>query len=189
MNEIWFTSDSHFNHANILNFISSVDGKSKVRPEFSSVEEMNEAMIERWNKTISPNDKVYHMGDVGFGKSSLESVLSRLNGKKRLILGNHDYTEKRDFDLYFKYFQKIMESRRIESLVFTHRPILLGKNEVKIKGNVHGHIHEQVINDPRYLNLSVEQTNYTPVGYESFIRPEFIKRGIDPTPIIMEERD
>lgn len=75
----WFTADTHFNHANIIKFCN--------RP-FDSVEEMNETLIEHWNEVVKHSDIVYHLGDFGFGK--VESILLRLNGRKRLIPGGHD---------------------------------------------------------------------------------------------------
>ena len=85
---VWFCSDHHFNHTNILSFINY--SGEKVRPEFSTVEQMNEVMIENHNARVKPNDKVYFLGDVGFNTASLDTILPRLNGKKRLILGNHE---------------------------------------------------------------------------------------------------
>lgn len=78
----FFTSDTHFNHANIIRFCN--------RP-FKDVNQMNEVLIENWNRVISPGDTVFHFGDFCLG-GSLEwtNVLDRLNGKIHLILGNHD---------------------------------------------------------------------------------------------------
>lgn len=79
---VFFTSDTHFGHKNILEFCN--------RP-FSSVEEMNEKLIENWNSVVGKNDYVFHLGDFAFGGSQLwNSVLDRLNGNIFLILGNHE---------------------------------------------------------------------------------------------------
>jgi calcineurin-like phosphoesterase family protein len=175
---IFFISDQHYFHSNILKFVSE-DGKSElVRPGFSDVNEMNEIMIERHNAVVNDTDKVYHLGDFGMGIRNLPSVLSRLKGHKRLILGNHDYTERKDFEVYFQFFEKIMESRRMGPILFTHRPTYLGPHESRIRANVHGHIHEKNLPDPRYLNISVEQTNYTPISIDE-IESILKKRGID----------
>lgn len=88
--DIFVTSDTHFNHANILNF---KDANGRPTREFSSVEEMNEHMIERWNSVVKPSDKVYHLGDVLFGMDKegwMNRHWSRLMGQKRLVVGNHD---------------------------------------------------------------------------------------------------
>lgn len=82
MNDIWFISDTHFGHANILKYCN--------RP-FASVEEMNEKIIENWNKVIKPGDRVFHCGDFGFGTADeMLAIFNRLRGQKYLIEGNHD---------------------------------------------------------------------------------------------------
>jgi calcineurin-like phosphoesterase family protein len=163
---IWLTSDTHFNHANIIRYCD--------RP-FVDPQEMNEKLIENWNSVVKHNDHVYHLGDVYMGdKENIHKVLSRLNGKKRLILGNHD--EVKD-GVLVKYFEKIMVWRYFkgERLLLTHVPVhpsnLVGGEGTR---NAHGHIHEKMIPDERYINLCVEHTNYTPVpleeafGFKSF---------------------
>lgn len=82
MNEIYFTSDTHFFHANIIKYCN--------RP-FDSVEEMNESLIERWNAVVSKNSIVYHLGDFAFAAhENISKVCSRLNGNIILVKGNHD---------------------------------------------------------------------------------------------------
>lgn len=77
----FFTSDTHFGHENIIKFCK--------RP-YQSVEEMNEALIENWNKVIGKNDTVFHLGDFALGGSTVwNNTLDRLNGKIYLIFGNH----------------------------------------------------------------------------------------------------
>ena len=80
---IWFTSDTHFFHENII-FLNN-------RP-YKSVQEMNEDLIHKWNTVVGLNDIVYHLGDVGMKCSPerLNLLLKRLNGKIHLIKGNHD---------------------------------------------------------------------------------------------------
>src|SRR2546429_527154 len=78
----FFTSDTHFGHANIIPYCS--------RP-FASVPEMNEALIARWNDCVGPDDTVYHLGDFAMGLKSLwPEYRRRLNGKIVFTLGNHD---------------------------------------------------------------------------------------------------
>jgi calcineurin-like phosphoesterase family protein len=76
---IHFIADTHFNHANIIHYSQ--------RP-FSSVEEMNESLICKWNEAVQPQDTVYHLGDFGFG--NIVPILQRLHGTKILLLGDHD---------------------------------------------------------------------------------------------------
>jgi calcineurin-like phosphoesterase family protein len=82
MSDYYFTSDTHFNHYNIMRYCK--------RP-FDTVEEMNETIIKNWNDQVSKEDFVYHLGDFGFGPlQNNQEIFSRLNGKKYLIRGNHD---------------------------------------------------------------------------------------------------
>src|SRR6185503_2891509 len=96
MPEIYFTSDHHFGHANILTF------EPEARP-FKTVEEMNEALVDRWNSVVKPNDMVWHLGDFAFGKHNI-AIAARLQGRKKLVLGNHDSYCNR---VYLQYFEKL----------------------------------------------------------------------------------
>ena len=78
---IYFTADTHFGHANIV--------KMCQRP-YPDVDAMNEAMIAAWNERVQGNDTVYIIGDMFFRCADPESILKRLKGRKRLIVGNHD---------------------------------------------------------------------------------------------------
>jgi calcineurin-like phosphoesterase family protein len=81
---IYYTSDTHFRHRHILQFDK--------RP-FASMEEMEEAIIKRWNGRVRPTDTVYHLGDFVWGRDVVASeILARLNGQKHLIWGNHDHS-------------------------------------------------------------------------------------------------
>lgn len=82
MKEIYFTSDTHFGHENII--------KYSKRP-YKDVGEMNEIMIQNWNAQVKHEDEVWHLGDFAFmGLSDFKSLLLRLNGRIHVILGNHD---------------------------------------------------------------------------------------------------
>lgn len=82
MNNIWFTSDLHMWHNNILKYNPN-------RP-YHSIEEMNEGLILNWNSVVKPNDTIYVLGDFSFAGRSVELYSSRLNGTKLLVPGNHD---------------------------------------------------------------------------------------------------
>ncbi len=141
---------------------------SKVRPEFVDVSEMNEIMIARWNERVSDEDHVWHLGDVYFGSSEgADAILSRLKGKKRLIMGNHDKSKDPVLD---KHFQKIVVEREFkeEKLLLMHSPTHVSRFDFKPDGwvNVHGHIHRHNSPEGPYINVSVEKTNYAPVLLE-----------------------
>jgi calcineurin-like phosphoesterase family protein len=170
VSNIWVTSDHHFNHANILKF-KDKDGKKFRGDLFKDVAEMNEKMIHNWNSVIKPEDKVYHLGDVYFGnQQEADTILSRLMGKKRLIVGNHDCLYGKGNVLH-KHFKKIYMWRLFKehNMLLSHVPIHK-ESFRKVDYNVHGHIHQNDPYGPEYINVCVERTNYTPVHVEEVIK-------------------
>lgn len=167
MAEIFVISDQHFSHRSILDFVDS--NGNKIRPIFSNIDEMDEYMIEKHNETIKPQDKVYFCGDVGFSRNRLDIILPKLNGKKRLILGNHDAFKP---SFYEKHFQKVMLWRvfREFNIILSHMPLHL--SNIKLDSNMnpmiscHGHIHQNLPPKGPYVNVSVEMIDYTPVNVE-----------------------
>lgn len=86
----FFTSDTHINHKNIIPY---------TRPQFESVEEMNDAIVHLWNAVIQPGDTVYHLGDFAMGQKVLwPEHRALLNGNIHLIRGNHDTYRDKDSD-------------------------------------------------------------------------------------------
>lgn len=137
MSNIFAISDFHFDHANILKFKTRFDKPLRV---FDDEKHMNEFMVESYNAVVGPQDKCYILGDVGLKDSGVQ-YLKRLNGHKRLILGNHDFGNVR---MYQPYVQAIYSSRLLDRMIFTHipiHPLSLGKNHANIHG--HDHVHEQ----------------------------------------------
>lgn len=162
MSKTFLIGDTHFGHKNILTF-KKEDG-SPLRPNFQTIEEHDEYLILKWNTTVSPNDKVYHVGDVGFKNfNSLKQIFDRLNGTKVLIKGNHD-----NFKLsqYAQFFKDVRGSHQLDKFLLTHIPIHPNSIE-RWKGNIHGHMHSYTLDDPRYINVSVEQLDdYAPIDFE-----------------------
>lgn len=168
MPELFFTSDSHFGHKNILKF------EPYHRP-FKTIEEMNETLIDNHNKVVGRNDVVWHLGDFCFGKDNVH-IAGRLNGHKKLVLGNHDAYQSAE---YLKYFVKLYGCTFIHQFMLSHVPIRM--TDDTMYGNIHGHLHSKTvkkmkmvsgkminteIDDPRYICVSVEQTNLTPINYD-----------------------
>lgn len=161
-------SDTHFGHEKTCTVFKREDG-SPLRP-FSSAEEMDEAMVSRWNDRVRPNDKVYHLGDVVINRKFLH-ILGRLNGDKVLIRGNHDIFKLEDYTLYFRDVRGYdVKNGMILSHIPVH-PESLGRFGV----NIHGHLHANRVMaetwgkyeiDPRYHNVCVEHTDYTPISLE-----------------------
>jgi calcineurin-like phosphoesterase family protein len=160
-------SDTHFGHTNSWEKFKLADG-SPLRP-FSSTEEMDETMIDRWNAKVKPGDTVYHLGDVVIKKSSLKLV-SRLNGRKILIRGNHDIFK--DDEYRDVGFEQLLGVRVfVDQFILSHIPLHPECVTDRFKVNVHGHLHANEIMhmqqpDSRYLCVSVEHTNYEPLHFD-----------------------
>lgn len=173
----WLVSDTHFGHEKTCSEFKREDG-SPLRP-FSCAEEMDEFMVKEWNERVGPHDKVYHLGDVAIARKSI-STMSRLNGDKVLIRGNHDIFELSD---YTKYFRDVRAYHVIKhhGIVMSHVPIHLQSLE-RWKCNVHGHLHANEVTtfnaypgngtkpDSRYLNVCVEHTGYAPILFDDVLK-------------------
>lgn len=184
---VFFISDTHFGHRNVINFDRDdvgtplrqmIDSTTGSLRRFISVEEMDEYIVERWNKVVTPQDKVYHLGDFALGKNP--SIAGRLNGHKRLVRGNHDLYKLKE---YAKHFEEIYGVRHLRGCVMSHVPIHPGSLE-RWGLNIHGHLHAHEVKmlsyptlghnlghptevvDRRYFNVAVERINYTPISVE-----------------------
>jgi len=174
MSNRFVISDTHFGHTNSWEKFKLPNG-DPLRP-FTSTEEMDETMVERWNAKVGPNDVVYHLGDVVINKKSLHHV-KRLNGKKRLVRGNHDIYKDHDYrDVGFDSLYGVRVF--VDKFILSHIPLHPDCVTDRFRVNVHGHLHanevmKQKINgigslviDPRYLCVSVEHTNYEPLSLD-----------------------
>lgn len=158
MRSVFVVSDTHFGDSDFVE-LRREDG-SPLRP-WSTVSEHDEALIENWNKVVGKYDRVYHLGDVVTPRKSLH-LLSRLNGKKVLVRGNHDIYSLKD---YSPYFEDIRGMCVKGGMVLTHAPVHPCCKE-RFGCNIHGHLHEKQINDPFYHNVCVEHTDWSPISLE-----------------------
>lgn len=110
-------SDPHFSHMGVCRFLRA-DGVTKLRP-FETPEEMDEVLVANFNSTVKPNDKVYFLGDIAINRRGL-NVLSRLNGDKVLIKGNHDIFKLND---YTPYFRDIRSYHVMNNCILSHIPV------------------------------------------------------------------
>lgn len=138
-----------------------------MRP-WDDYQEMEDALVENWNRVVGVNDRVYHLGDVAIKRSGLK-VLEKLNGKKVLIRGNHDIYKLSD---YTPYFEDIRGCNVIDCIALTHVPVHPESFQGRWKGNIHGHLHHNKHADPRYYNVCVECIDYTPIDFE-LVRSHF----------------
>jgi calcineurin-like phosphoesterase family protein len=161
MPNLFLISDTHFGHANILTFKNS-DG-TPLRPGFQNIKEHDQFLIDTWNNTVKPKDTVYHLGDVGMSNfTHIKNIFDALNGEKVLIKGNHD---KFKASQYLQIFKDIRGYGILDRYLLSHIPIHPDSLS-RWAANIHGHLHGNKINDPKYINVSVEQINYTPISLE-----------------------
>jgi calcineurin-like phosphoesterase family protein len=181
---LWFISDTHFSHDNILNFRTHED--KHVREGFVDVQDMDETMIQRWNEVVKPGDKVYHLGDVCFRSvKRMHEIMPRLMGKKRLIPGNHDHYKQSDYEQHFEIHNCWRQFKQFDQpFVCTHVPVhvdTLYEGRFAAQGkqvfNVHGHIHEKTVLQPgkikpdhRYICVCVEHIDYRPIHLDELFK-------------------
>lgn len=158
--KIFLIGDTHFMHKNIIKYCN--------RP-FKDVEEMTESLIKNWNSVVDNNDIVYVVGDFALcGKQKIIEIGNRLNGRKRLILGNHDgasIATYHEAGFEFVYNHPIVLD---DFYIISHIP-MVGISVNAPFANVFAHVHD----DPTYKDcscrsfcVSAERINYTPILFE-----------------------
>lgn len=145
-------SDTHLGHRNIL----------KYRPQFSTVAEHDEYILTTLSETIRKRDKIYLLGDNAFDLESFERLMSAIPEGTTVVYmgGNHD------FERGTSYFREVANHPKVSDfgsglmklssykMWASHAPI--HPDELWHKVNIHGHVHDQTIQDPRYINVSVD---------------------------------
>lgn len=172
MTTSWAVADPHFGHLGVCKFLHP-NGTDPLRP-WDTPEEMDEALVKNWNEVVRPNDRVNLLGDVVINRRCLVT-LGRLNGRIRLVKGNHDIFKLADYLPYVDDIAAyhVTKGPQGGKVIMSHIPIhpeSLGRFGV----NIHGHLHaHQVMTgiknskvDKRYVCVSVEQTNWRPITLE-----------------------
>lgn len=167
MKNIFFTSDHHFGHKNIIKYSN--------RP-FESVEEMDEIMIQRWNEKVGQNDDVYHLGDVGLCSSGkLRKILDRLNGKKYLIKGNHERSAldcHTSFEWIKDYHELKVQDSEFEKgsqmLALFHYSMRVWNKWHRGTYHLYGHSHGTLEDNPnsQSFDIGVDCHDFYPLSYE-----------------------
>lgn len=171
MANIYFCSDTHFGHANIIKYSN--------RP-FYSIEEMNESLINNWNSVVKPNDIVYHLGDFAFlPYKNLKQIARRLNGIKHFIMGNHDKEIlKNKNDLIssetFSSIQDYLELKHNNKhIVLFHFGCRVWNKSHHGSIHLYGHSHGALPSYGKSVDVGVdckEITNeYRPISFEEII--------------------
>ena len=175
---VYFTSDTHFNHTNIISYCQ--------RP-FKNVDEMNERIIANWNEVVGEDDIIFHLGDFCLGGAAeWTRLLERLNGKIYLIMGNHDRKNIRQG--FMDRFEHVAMQMHIEvgkqRIYLNHYPFLCFEGGYKDVWQLFGHVHTRKTNTgidagrlkylyPTQYDVGVDNNNFAPV---SFVQ---VKRIID----------
>lgn len=150
MSKKWVISDLHLGHKNILKYSGALRGGN-------TSEEHDAWLIDQINSTVKKGDLLYILGDVAFDEESLK-LIKKIKGMKILVRGNHDIlaTQK-----YLEYFQQVYGLLSYKGTFWmSHAPI----HPVELRGrlNIHGHVHQNSIDDESYINACVEMTYGVP---------------------------
>lgn len=172
---VYFTSDTHFGHTNIIEYAK--------RP-FSSVDEMNEGLVERWNSVVSKDDTVYHLGDVSFmSPNNTLPFLERLNGKIHLIVGNHDSKKMLNLSRWSSVHDLLEISLDGYKIVLCHYPMAAWNGSGKGSLMLFGHMHNSMLGNTQSLDVGVDCWNCTPTTLPNILNrmsnmPEYhLKKG------------
>ena len=149
MSNIYVFSDPHFHHRNMA-----------IRRGFTDEIEMNDYIVKMYNSVVNKRDTCIILGDITMEKANYD-ILNSLNGTKHVVLGNHD--EGQHTKVLQQYVNKICGMLNYKGFILTHCPVHPSQLEFRYSKNIHGHVHTDSLDDPRYVNVSAEVINYTPV--------------------------
>ena len=165
---IWFTSDTHFFHANVIKYCG--------RP-FSSIEEHDEQLVRRWNHCVQRGDTVYHLGDFAVAnkvdEDRVDALLQRLNGQKFLITGNHE----RDAVTRNKRWCKVTPYHEIKAdfgdihkqrIVMCHYALRTWNGMHRGSWMLHGHSHGNLPDiGGKIMDVGTDCHGYAPVNIQT----------------------
>ncbi len=161
---VWFTSDTHYGHANVIKYSNR---------RFGTLQEMDEKMIANWNAVVKPGDLVYHLGDFSFADDARTvEIVKQLAGQKYLVYGNHDKRQRKNRD-FTNQWQWTRDLTQIEvegqKIVLCHFPMLTWNQSHHGSWQLHGHCHGTLPDDPtsRRIDVGVDCFDYTPVSFEA----------------------
>jgi len=162
---LFFSADSHYYHKNL----------AIIHRGFNSIEEMNELMIDNYNKKVTKNDHIYILGDFSFGtvEQTLE-ILNRLNGNKFLIIGNHDEKMLKNKEIVSKFaWVKDYYKLKYDGLKIILFHYLIHRWDCSHYGSLHFHGHNHNlkldIEIKNSYNVGVDVNNYEPVSLEEIL--------------------
>lgn len=178
---IYFTSDNHYFHENVIKYSN--------RP-FKNADEMNEVMIENHNNLIKASDIVYFLGDFALARDSdIKNVLRRLNGRKKLVFGNHDHalekhrnTWGKDFFESMEYYDELKEKDSdahgsVQRIVLCHYSMRVWNKSHYGAWNVYGHSHGTLEDPVNLLSIDagVDAVAFRLAGNKKDMKPEYYR--------------
>jgi calcineurin-like phosphoesterase family protein len=167
---LYFTGDTHFSDPRVLR----ID-----RRPFKTLADHDEALIENWNNAVSPTDHVWHLGDFGRVESAdIHGLLSRLNGRKNLIIGNNDGADTVGAPgwLSVQHYAELQVDGQL--LVLCHYPFRTWNKMGRGALNLHGHSHGRLTPVPRQFDVGVDAMDYQPVTVDSITPARRRKRDL-----------
>jgi Predicted phosphoesterase or phosphohydrolase len=164
----FLTADPHFGHAKMIE-----DGLRN----FSSVDEMNQALISNWNKVVNPKDVVWIIGDFAFSmtEEQVAEIFHSLNGRLRLVLGNHDLDNKGEIKRGLKKlpWEKIAMRAEIkhgdQRIILDHYAGLTWSADHYGSYLAYGHSHGRLPGLPGAIDVGMDAQNYRPISVEEFV--------------------
>lgn len=167
MSNIFFTSDHHFGHENIIKFCN--------RP-FVDAKEMNEILIQRWNEKIKKNDIVYHLGDFGLtNKENLATIIDQLHGKIHLIVGNHEGAaiQNRKKFVWVKEYHELKVKdpdcdNGVQRIILFHYAMRVWRGDYRGNWHLYGHSHGNLpdLEDRLCFDVGVDCHDFYPLSYD-----------------------
>lgn len=162
--DIWFTSDPHLGHHNIIKYCN--------RP-FQNSQEQDQHILDTWNSQLKPGDLLYILGDLCWSGFDFRSWASSLNTKElHLIVGNHD--EKRDQLLPHiprQLFRSINHLRTLQiadqSVTLCHYPMVSWRYRSHGSYHLFGHVHGKYPGNGRSMDVGVDCHAFNLVNWET----------------------
>jgi len=161
VSNVYFISDLHLGHEGALKWARDFR-------EGNNAREMNEWLVHQWNSVVkSKKDVVWVLGDVAMSLGDMHDCLFKMNGRKKLCLGSHD-----EYPLfhYLYHFEEVCAYRKYKGFWLSHMPIHeFDMVKTRVRGSIHGHLHQNKIDDTRYHNVCVEHCAGKPIPFKSIL--------------------
>ncbi len=170
MSQVRFIADLHLGHVNMAK-----------RRGFASVEEHDAHIIAQWNSVVAKRDVTYILGDVTMEKKAPYALLDQLNGRKHVVMGNHD--RRQDVAALLEHVDSVAGMVQYKGIILTHCPIHPMELDYRFPKNIHGHIHDNqvmieqfeygyktnTVPDQRFICVSCERVDYVPRTLEELL--------------------